>query len=268
MTGYGVGDVSRLLGMPRSAIRALVHAGFVTPYRGARGEYRFSFRDLIVLRMARALRAARVPPARITRSLRALRRRLPASAPLSGLRIRAVGDRVVVAEGAAAWQADTGQYLLDLEVRVEGGALAVAAREPLRDAEHWFERGVAAETAQPAEAAAAYERALALDPGHLAARVNLGRLLHESGRLEAAERAYRAGLPRTGGHPILLYNLGVLLEDTGRRREAVGVYRAALAADPRLADCHYNLALSYEALGDARGALRHMAEYRRLSRGA
>ena len=36
--------------------------------------------------------------------------------------------------------------------------------------------------------------------------------------------------------------------------------------DPRLADCHYNLALIYEATGNQRGAIRHMAEYRRLAR--
>ncbi len=265
MSDFGVGDVERLLGMPRSAILGLVRAGFVAPRRGVRGEYRFSFRDLIVLRMARALRAARVPPRRMMRSLRALRRRLPATAPLSGLRIRAVGDRVAVAEGSSTWQADSGQYLLDLEVSVSGDQLSVLAREPARDAEHWFERGAVAESTQPAAALTAYERALALDPAHAAARVNLGRVLHETGQFDAAERVYREGLRYTGGHPILFYNLGVLLEDAGRRADAIAAYRAALVADPRFADCHYNLGLIYEADGDPRGALRHMAEYRRLT---
>jgi tetratricopeptide (TPR) repeat protein len=96
--------------------------------------------------------------------------------------------------------------------------------------------------------------------------VNLGRVLHETGRLAAAERVYRAGLRHAPAHPVLLFNLGVLLDDSGRRAEAIAAYRAALAADPGFADCHYNLALSYEALGDPRGAIRHMAEYRRLTR--
>jgi tetratricopeptide (TPR) repeat protein len=266
VSDFGVREVARLLGMPRSAILGLVRAGFVAPRRGARGAFRFSFRDLIVLRMARALRAARVPPRRITRSLRELRRRLPATAPLSGLRIRAVGDHVVVGEGRRAWQADSGQYLLDLEVSVSGESLNLLAREPIRDAEHWFERGVAAEAKQPERARDAYERALAIDPTHLWARVNLGRALHDAGRFEAAERVYRKGLRYAAGQPLLLYNLGVLLEDAGRRGDAIAAYRAALEADPAFADCHYNLALSYEAQGDPRGAIRHMAEYRRLTR--
>lgn len=254
--------------MPRSAILGLVRAGFVSPRRGGRREYRFSFQDLIVLRTARALRAAKVPPRRITRSLQDLRRRLPESVPLSGLRISAVGDRVVVAEGGAKWQADSGQYLLELEVSVDDGELKVLAREePPREpgAADWFHRGVSAERENPERARAAYERALSLNPALVEARLNLGRLLHERSQLESAERVYREGLRLSGNHPTLLYNLGVLLDDAGRRGEAIEVYEAALRADPLFADCHYNLALLLEASGNPRGAIRHMAEYRRLA---
>ncbi|HSD44641.1 MAG TPA: tetratricopeptide repeat protein [Burkholderiales bacterium] len=269
MSDFGVRDVERMLHMPRSAILGLVRAGFVSPRRGGRHEYRFSFQDLIVLRTARALRAAKVPSRRITRSLRDLRRLLPDSVPLSGLRISAVGDRVVVAEGRAKWQADSGQYVLDLEVSVDDGELKLLARdEPARepDAEDWFRRGESAERDSPEGALAAYERALALDPSHVAARLNLGRLLHETAQLETAERVYREGLRVSGNHPTLLFNLGVLLDDAGRRGDAIAAYQAALHEDPLFADCHYNLALLLEASGNPRGAIRHMAEYRRLSR--
>jgi tetratricopeptide (TPR) repeat protein len=270
VSDFGVHDVERMLHMPRSAILALVRAGFVTPKRGDRRDYRFSFQDLIVLRTARALRAARVSPQRIMRSLRELRRNLPDAVPLSGLRISAVGDRVVVTEGRSRWQAESGQYLLELEVSVADGELSLLARGepalPPAAAEEWFSRGMAAESESPERAREAYERALSLDPMHVSARVNLGRLLHKGARLGLAERVYREGLRRTGNHPMLLYNLGVLLEDAGRRDEAIAAYQAALREDPRLADCHYNLALIYEATGNQRGAIRHMAEYRRLGR--
>ncbi|MDT9047049.1 MerR family transcriptional regulator, partial [Escherichia coli] len=74
---YGVNDVERMLGLPRSTIRALVSAGFVTPARGPRKALLFSFQDLIVLRTAQSLAAAKVPAKRITRSLKELRRQLP-----------------------------------------------------------------------------------------------------------------------------------------------------------------------------------------------
>jgi hypothetical protein len=269
VSGFGVRDVERMLRMPRSAILGLVRAGFVVPARGPRLEYRFSFQDLIVLRTARALRAAKVPARRITRSLRDLRRRLPENVPLSGLRISAVGDQVVVADGRSKWQPDSGQYVLDLEVSVADGELKVLARgEPPRepDAEDWFRRGEADEGEDPAGARDAYELALSLDPSHVSARLNLGRLLHQASQFFAAERLYREGLRVSGNHPTLLYNLGVLLQDAGRRSEAIGAYEAALRQDPRFADAHYNLALLLEASGNQRGAIRHMAAYRRLAR--
>ncbi len=68
---------------------------------------------------------------------------------------------------------------------------------------------------------------MAADPAFLDARINLGLLLHQSGALAKAERAYCEGL----------------------------------------ADCHYNLALLCEDLGKPKEALRHLAQYRRLTRG-
>jgi tetratricopeptide (TPR) repeat protein len=235
---YGVREVAKLLRMPRSTIDSLVRAGFVSPSRGARNALRFSFQDLIVLRTAQALAAANVPARRITKSLRELRRHLPEAMPLSGLSIEAVGERVVVKERAGRWRADSGQYLLAFEGDPADGSLRViqaAARPPL-----------AGEDVEAA-AARAWE-------------------LHEAGRLAEAEQAYREALAACGSDPVLLYNLGVLLDDQDRKDEALAAYQQALRADPALADCHYNLALLCERLKRPREAIRHMAEYRKLSR--
>jgi DNA-binding transcriptional MerR regulator len=72
MHAYGVNDVERLLHLSKSTLRALVNAGFVSPARGARNTWRFSFQDLIVLRTAQALVEANVPQRRITQSLKRL----------------------------------------------------------------------------------------------------------------------------------------------------------------------------------------------------
>jgi len=45
----------------------------------------------------------------------------------------------------------------------------------------------------------------------------------------------------------------------------MAAYETALSGDPRLADCHYNLALLYEELDKPKEAIRHMAQYRRLT---
>jgi tetratricopeptide (TPR) repeat protein len=238
MHEYGVSDVERLLRLPRSTIRALIAAGFVSPARGPRNTWRFSFQDLIVLRTAQALADAKVPQRRITRSVKELRRHLPETMPLSGLSICAVADRVVVKEGGSRWQAESGQYLLAFEGDPADGSLSVIERRET--------------VAAPA---------LAED---FSERINRGLALHEAGRFTEAERVYRELITIGGIDPVLFYNLGVLLEDMGRKPEAMEAYQAALRGNPDLADCHYNLALLCETLGKPRDAIRHMSQYRRL----
>lgn len=263
MHRYGVREVEKLLRLPRSTIRALIEAGFVSPARGPRNAWLFSFQDLIVLRTAQALADARVAPKRITRSMRELRRHLPEAMPLSGLSIGAVGDRVVVREGSRRWQAESGQYLLAFEGDPARGALSVIERK--QEKEDWYERALELEDKDPEAALEAYERAIAADPRLLDAHVNRGWLLHEAGRLEQAELAYREGIEACGQDATLLYNLGVLLVDLDRKDEAAQAYEAALQARPAFADCHYNLALLCEELDRPREAIRHMARYRRLT---
>ena len=263
--GYGVHDVQRLLRLSRSTIRSLVDAGFVTPSRGERGAWRFSFQDLIVLRTAQALVEAKVPARRITRSMRELKKRLPDEMPLSGLAIGAVADRVVVREGGARWQAESGQYVLEFEADPSSGAPRVIERTRERDPQSWFEEATALEAVDADGAIRAYEQAIAADPSFVDARINLGRFLHDRGDLVRAERVYRAAAA-VSDDAVLLYNLGVLLDDQHRGGEALAAYEAAVASDPDLADAHYNLGLLYESLGRAQDAIRHMARYRVLAK--
>ena len=265
MHSYGVRDVEKLLRLPRSTIRALVAAGFVTPSRGARNAWQFSFQDLIVLRTAQTLGAANIPQRRIVRALKDLRARLPDTMPLSGLSIAALADQVVVREGGSRWQAETGQYLLAFEGDPAAGSLRVIepTSVPAPDTAAAADGGNL-ERDDSAAALRAYDAAIAADPARIDARVNKGRLLHELGRLDEAARAYADAI-RAGGHDALLfYNLAVLLDDRDQKREAMRAYEAALVEDPQLADAHYNLALLYEELDQPRDAIRHMAQYRRL----
>lgn len=267
MHQYGVRDVEKLLGLPRSTIRALINAGFVSPARGARNAWQFSFQDLIVLRTAQALSAANVPHRRIVKSLKELRKHLPDSMPMSGLRIGAVADHIVVSEAGARWQAETGQYLLAFEGDPEGGSLSVIDRtnEPRMGNERgWFDRAVSLEQNNVDAAIGAYEKAIAADPDHLDAHVNLGRLLHEAERYAHAERIYRDALKIAGGDSLILFNLAVLYEDMDRKVDAVAAYETALRIAPDFADAHFNLALLFEQLEKPQEAIRHMSQYRRL----
>jgi tetratricopeptide (TPR) repeat protein len=266
--GYSLREVGKLLGLSRSVVSGLIDAGFVTPTRGRRRELRFSFPDLVVMRAAQGLSEAKIPAARILRSLRRLRAQLPQELPLAGLRIEAVGDAVVVSEGQTQWQPDDGQYVLQFKVASPGGRLAffslAQADDAVSDAQ-WFERGLALEAAQPDAACDAYRRALEIDPNHCEAYVNLGRLLHERGQLRQAEGVYREGLDHCRADTTLLFNLAVLQEDLQQPQEAAQSYRAALDVAPDLADAHHNLARLCANLGLQQEALRHWSAFRKLT---
>jgi tetratricopeptide (TPR) repeat protein len=269
LPSYSVRDVERVLQLSPATTRSLIRAGFVNPARGPRREYRFSFQDLILLRTARALLAAKIPAKRIRRSLESLRRELPESMPLSGLAISAVGDHVVVRDGEARWQAEGGQYVLGLDVSLQNGVLHVvehkdstpaAAAEPA----DWFGQALALESSDAQAALSAYARAVEAEPDNVAAWTNWGRLLHEAGRTQEAADVYQRALKRAGADSLLLYNQGVLLEDLGDAGAALRAYQSALEEDPDFADCHYNLARLYESLGKPQHAIRHLGQYRRL----
>ena len=268
-------DLKRLFGLPASQVRSLIKAGHIKPLRIA-GRLNYSFQDLIVLRTLGSLRAAKIPTQKINRTLRAIRESLPGELPLSGLSIVAVGDRIVVREGQSLRESDTGQYTLALEFIDQGGDLlmidkrsdarARAAEEAAASAasaamEDEFERALALEDSDAEAAIALYRAFLETDATRMEARLNLGRLLHEKGRHEEAERVYRGSV---AAEPLLSFNLAVLLEDRDRIGEAMAVYRHAIALDPGLADAHFNLARLYEQAGNARDALRHLLAYRRL----
>ena len=279
MRSYSVRDVERVLRLAPDTTRKFIRAGFVQPARGPRREYRFSFQDLIVLRTARALIDAKIPTKRIHSSLESLRRDLPQSMPLSGLSISAVGDHVVVRDGASHRQVESGQYLLGLDVSLENGELHMVARgeetpaesptpgaseAPAAAAHDWFSRGLTLEATNPEEALSAYQHAAEAEPDNSAPWINWGRLLHVQGKTGEAAQVYARALQHLGPEPLLLFNQGVLLEDLGETRAALAAYQGALAEDPQLADCHFNLARLYESLGKSQHAIRHLGQYRRL----
>ncbi|HZM44410.1 MAG TPA: tetratricopeptide repeat protein [Burkholderiales bacterium] len=265
MHRYGVRDVEKLLRLPRSTIRTFIEAGFVTPSRGPRNAWQFSFQDLIVLRTAQALANSNVPRQRITRSVKELRRHLPDSMPLSGLSIGAVGDRVVVKEGASRWQADSGQYLLAFEGDPDSGSLSVIdeqgerapsgrssepSQTPRTPSSKRGEPGPFREKLSgpsrsprtPPTAAAAlewFEKGAALEKRDVA----------------AAAQAYARAIAADPALVKARINLGGLLHEAGRHAEAERVYREAIKASSTDAVLYYNLGVLLEDTGRKNEAL-------------
>jgi tetratricopeptide (TPR) repeat protein len=277
MHAYDTKDLERLFGLPASAVRALARAGNIHPVRRS-GKLHYSFHDLVVLRTASALRAAKISSQRINKTLQELRSALPEGSALNKISLTALGNRIAIREGQTLRESESGQYALALEIVEQKGRLHVISRqEPpgaaaalsdiaagesqAKSADEHYARGLTLEDSNPLAAQKAYELSLEADPDHVEARINLGRLLHLAGRLNEAERVYRLGAKND---PFIAFNLAVVLEDLEREPDAITAYREALALDPQFADAHYNLARLYERAKDPKASLRHLLAYRRM----
>ncbi|MGE0160460.1 MAG: tetratricopeptide repeat protein [Gemmatimonadales bacterium] len=272
--GFTTRQVAEATGLSPTKISRWARAGLVSPAVTSSGDAIFSFQDVVLFRTARDLLNADVPERKIRAAVAALRRQLPSDLPLSALRISALGEAVLVRDEGGTWEAATGQLHLfgeaarpqaSVAVAVGVGAAVLAPADECASADRWYDEGVDLEATDPESAAEAYGRALALEPGHADANLNLGRLLHEAGDLEGAEARYRAAAEAAPTHAGARYNLGVVLEDLKRWSPAIAAYREALRLDDRLAAAHFNLARLLQAKGQRAAALRHLARYRDLA---
>ena len=103
-------------------------------------------------------------------------------------------------------------------------------------------------------ALAAYRQSIAHDPRFARAYGNLGNALRQLGRSEEAAAAFRAVITLDPDNALAHASLGNVLKSLGRLDEAQANYDRAIALDPEFADAHYargNLLMDLNRPGDA-----------------
>jgi tetratricopeptide (TPR) repeat protein len=235
MRDYSSKDIRKLTGLPDSFLRAVARGGHIAPATDG-DDARYSDADVVVLRIAAALRAAGVSVQRVLNSLADIRAQLPLPT-----------GRVLGANDGGHESA-------------RPSTLPSLRADRVSRAEEHFQAGLALEESDVAAARARYLAALKAHRHHIEARINLGRLLHLDGQLQEAERVYRA---TRYSNALLSFNLALLLEDMNRHDDAVIAYRQALGLDPSLHDAHFNLSRLHERARRPREALHHLLAYRR-----
>lgn len=275
-TSYSARHAAQLIGLPESAIRSCIRDGLV----GTPGTVpaQLTFRDLSALRTVKALVDAGLPLPRVRRELARIQGALPDGTSLAELTVEARGGQVHI-RGVHVSEELRGQLALPFELAVEPPPPAGELRELPRapdgpalapvapaTAEQWLTRALQLEDRDPVAAIDAYRRSLRLRPECTEAWINLGRMFAESGDPAAAHDCFASALDLDPGDATVHYNLGVIAQDAGNEDDAIACYRRALEIDPRLAEAHYNLATLFEQSGDSRAAIRHINEYRKLTR--
>lgn len=134
-------------------------------------------------------------------------------------------------------------------------------------AEAWFLRGTACKVRLEFPAAiAGFERAIAVNPRHAAAHLNLGNCFAACERWHEAERHLRRALALDPALKEAYASLGSVLLRTGAEARAEQSCRQALALDPTMVVAHQNLAAICQATNRATEAEAHRdAAYRKQS---
>ncbi|MGH7382885.1 MAG: tetratricopeptide repeat protein [Candidatus Methylomirabilales bacterium] len=106
-----------------------------------------------------------------------------------------------------------------------------------------------------------YRRALAIDPNYVKAYNNLGVVLIRQEKLTEATAQFEHALELNPKNLESYTNLGVIYRRLSRIPEAIRAFESALSIDPEHAESHYNLAILLEGQGRIAEALAH---YRRF----
>jgi tetratricopeptide (TPR) repeat protein len=137
-------------------------------------------------------------------------------------------------------------------------------------AEEYFRVGSAlddddSDEAKLAQAAAAYRRALELDPYLTAALINLANIHYGGDELVEAQALYERAIGLESDFFEAHFNLGNIYHDLGRFAEAQACYREALRLNPFYADAHFYLAVTFEKMGLSPDARPHWRAYQQLA---
>lgn len=109
-----------------------------------------------------------------------------------------------------------------------------------------------------AEACEHYRAAIAADPAHVPARLNLGAALEAAGDLHGAEVAYRGVLQLDAQNAYANYNLANVASARGSHDSAANLLRLAVQCKPDFPEAHVALSNALDMLGQSEQSLRHL----------
>jgi tetratricopeptide (TPR) repeat protein len=264
---YTTEEVAKLAKLSTGQVHTLAAAGLVGACCG--------FADLLVLRMAADLLHAGVGVPQVQWALRTLQVQLDAVAPLHRARLSLVEGRIVAQLGGLRWDLKTGQYRLPLAnpnpaparlaVLPLPAARLAESRSDLSLADRLFEQAEGLEEEAPQAAYAFYLQALADDPEHVEALINIGRLCSAQDNFARAAAYFRLAVHCEPGHSVAHFNLAVMQQDLGQLDAACQSYRRVLRLDPQFADAYFNLAALFDQQGDVLQARSYRHAYEQLT---
>jgi tetratricopeptide (TPR) repeat protein len=243
--------LARYRALREDHVRYLIKCGLLRPVLRTNADVFFAFPDLAILKQANDGLHQGLSFRSIVRSLTASRQgqleldfRLDA-APAKIITLRRQGN-------------DRRGQVPDPRQRAVDTALA----------EEYFRAGSALDDGDESrreDAAAAYRKALEIDPYLVPALINLANIHYGHDELVEAQALYERAIGLEPDFFEAHFNLGNIYHDLGRFPEAQSCYREALRLNAFYADAHFYLAVTFEKMGLSQDARPHWRAYRQLA---
>lgn len=115
---------------------------------------------------------------------------------------------------------------------------------------------IAAQASRIEDAIEFLRRASLIEPGDIAAHMNLGHLLRQNQRPEEALEYYEKAIKIQPAFPDAYYFRGLALADIGRKEPAIESYNQALALNPHHANAHNDRGIALASLDRHEAALK------------
>jgi len=254
---------ARILAISPARIRYWVRHKLVKPSLSRGRHYQFTFEDLLMMRLTKEL----LPTHRRILPIKRAFERLPVmmdrrGRPLTAIKLYQEDGRILVRDGTARFEADTGQLLLSF-VPGEGVAAATQADGASR-MRRLLDSAMELEEDNPLRALKLYRDYLAYDPENGAIHRHVSRLCELNGDNAGAIRHLDAAAAAEPEAAEVHYDRGVLYRKQGDLTTAQACFKQALQVDPELIEAHLHLAEICEQQGRAREAFRHLSAAHRL----
>ena len=260
-----VGELTRILDVPRRRIEAWQRSGLLRPVAGSDDVPRFEFRQVAAARSLAKLLESGVSPRRLKRSLWELQTWMPAEDDVGHLL-----SRVLLDGGRILYRTDTGSLIegsgqLVLDFTDEAGAAPVVKWSLADSGDQLFEQAVRLEEqGSLLEAAQVYRRVLLAEGPDSDVCFNLANVLHALGETQAAIERLHEAVTIDRQNVDAWNNLGNLLAEVGRLSESREAYERVVALEPDYADARYGLADVLEQLGETDTAAMQWRAYLKL----
>ncbi len=241
MRSYSLEQIGRVLDVDEQRLRYWQRLGLLP-----RGQAGFDWDDLSIARTVAQLFEQGIPAAHL----------VPHAPLLVSRALSGVSRTLVVEAPEGSRELVSGQYLLDLQGEHELHVLPLA-EEWVAQAEAAFDEGDCERARTLAEGA------LQAAPEEVTELNNLGILLLELDMPEVALETLRKALRCHDAGPRQWFNLAHGLEYVGHLEESAMALERALELDPDFGDARFNLALTWERIGEMERAYSHWREYLR-----